>query len=554
MRSLLKRAVLGAIFSASFAAFAQPLTPEPSPVISQPAVQPTAERFADLANFTLDTPAFAAKKTDFTTDAELQSFLQRRIAPSSHVVWRSLGKTPGGRELHLLVLTQDGRGDPVGVAASRKPNVWVVGQQHGNEPAGAEAALELLRRLVSTDLRLVLDKINVIVVPRANPDGAAHFKRETSKGDMNRDHLLMSLSETQMLHIGLDAYPPSVVIDAHEFTAAGRWMDRYGAAQASDLLVQSASHPGVSEHVKKIAKDWFDPALQAAWSQVGLRSFVYHTLNIQGTQSFVQMGGNFAGIGRNSFGLYGAVSYLIESRGVGIGKDHYPRRVASQVISMVAILKTAAKHADDLRALARDARKTGAAPAPAASHEWIVDHSVKREMRALPLYDPVTGEDKTVMVDFQNSLAVTPTVVRALPLGYLLPPNHPLAGRLRALGLNVHRLTASVELDVDSYIVKSLQQESGEFGAPQDKVSTDMKRSKRTFEAGSFWIPMTAPGASQQQPLWRVASAVLEPEGVGSYASHKLLGELAIGSELALHRVVPLGANQTHALNAPVLD
>lgn len=529
-------------------AWAQPLSSDEPLSPSKPLLLSTAERFADLPNFPLETPAFAAKKTDFTTDAELQSFLQRRIAPSAYAQWRSLGKTSGGRELHLVVLTQDGRGDPVSVAHNRKPNVWVIGQQHGNEPAGAEAALELLRRLVSTDLRQVLEKVNVMVLPRANPDGAAGFKRETAKGDMNRDHLLMSMPETQMLHVGLDAYPPSVVVDAHEFTATGRWVERYGAAQASDLLVQSATHPGVAEPLKKLAKEVFEPALHAAWAQAGLRAFVYHTLNVQGPQSFVQMGGNFAGIARNTFGLYGAVSFLIESRGVGIGKDYYPRRVASQVLSMVTVLKSAAKHADELRAIARDPRKA------AAGTDWTVDHSAKREARALPMYDPITGEDKAVMVDFQNSLAITPTLTRTLPLGYILPANHPMAGRLRALGLNVHRLIAPVELEIESYVVKAMTQDTAEYGAPQDKMTTEIKRSKRHFEVGSFWIPMTMLAASQQQPLWRLAATVLEPEGVGSYASHKLLGDLTVGSELSLHRVITLAGHATSALMAPVLD
>jgi hypothetical protein len=492
------------------------------------------ERFGDLPGFALETPAFAINKKDFTTEAELSQFLHRKIAPSPNVSWRRLGRTAGGRDMHLLVLTQDGRSDPQSIAANRKPNIWFIAQQHGNEPAGAEACLELLRRLVSTDLRQILERVNVMVVPRANPDGAAASQRETaSKADMNRDHLSLHLHETQKLHAAMNDYPPTVVIDAHEFTAAGRWVDRYGVAEASDVLVQSASHPGFADSLKRVSKEVFEPALQSAWAMYGLKHFSYHTLNVQGSQSFVQMGGNFSGIGRNAMGLMGAVSILIETRGVGIGKDNYPRRVASQVVSMIAVLKASAANAEALRSAQREARRH-----PIAGTEWVVDHTALRETKQMPMLDIATGEDKTVTVEYQNSLMITPTVQRALPAAYVLPPSlgsAAMIAKLQALGLNVSRMNAAQELELESYTVTQLKQEAGEFGAPTERVLTETKRLKKMVEAGSVWI-----GVMQgYQPLWRVAAALFEPESLGSLVGTKWLGnEPAIGQVLPVMRVV----------------
>ncbi len=492
------------------------------------------ERFGDLPGFALETPAFAANKKDFTTEAELSQFLHRKIAPSPNVSWRRLGRTAGGRDIHFLVLTQDGRSDPQSVAANRKPNVWFIAQQHGNEPAGAEASLELLRRLVSTDLRQVLERVNVMVVPRANPDGAAAFQRETaSKADMNRDHLSLNLSETQKLHAALNDYPPTLVVDAHEFTAAGRWVERYGVAQASDVLVQSASHPGLADSLKRASKDIFEPALQAAWTMHGLKHFTYHTLNVQGAQSFVQMGGNFSGIGRNAMGLMGAVSILIETRGVGIGKDNYPRRVASHVVSMSAVLKASAANAEALRTAQRDARRH-----PVAGTEWVVDHVALRETKQMPMLDSATGEDKTITVEYQNSLMITPTVQRPLPAAYILPPNlssAAMVAKLQALGLTVSRIHTAQELELESFTVTQLKQEPGEFGAPTDRVLTETKRIKKVVEAGSIWV-----GVMQgYQPFWRIAAALFEPESVGSLVGTKWLGsEPVVGQVLPMMRVV----------------
>ena len=51
--------------------------------------------------------------------------------------------------------------------------IWLIGQQHGNEPAGGEAMLALAAALSSGELAPLLDRLSVVIVPRSNPDGAA---------------------------------------------------------------------------------------------------------------------------------------------------------------------------------------------------------------------------------------------------------------------------------------------------------------------------------------------------------------------------------------------
>jgi hypothetical protein len=247
----------------------------------------------------------------------------------------------------------------------------------------------------------------------------------------------------------------------------------------------------------------------------------------------VQMGGNFSGIGRNALGLMGAVSYLIETRGVGIGKENYPRRVASHVLSMVTILKTSATQADAIRSAQREARRT-----LASGVDWVVDHAVQREPKQIPMLDLATGEDKMITLEFQNSLLTTPTVQRPLPAAYVLPPSLASAAmiaKLQSLSLNVARLSVAQELEIEHYTVTQLKQESGEFGAPADRVVTETKRFKKTVESGSLWIAVT----QGYQPQWRLAAALFEPESVGSLVGTKWLGnEPVIGQVLPVLRVV----------------
>jgi hypothetical protein len=60
------------------------------------------------------------------------------------------------------------------------------------------------------ELAALLDRVTVVVVPRANPDGAAAFRRDTANGlDVNRDHLLQSTPEGRALGRVFVEYQPT---------------------------------------------------------------------------------------------------------------------------------------------------------------------------------------------------------------------------------------------------------------------------------------------------------------------------------------------------------
>ena len=82
-----------------------------------------------------------------------------------------------------------------------RPVVVLTGLQHGNEPAGGEAMLVLARQLTLGELRPLLNRLTVVMVPHANPDGAYYFQRSPYRNtDINRDHVKLDLPETRALH------------------------------------------------------------------------------------------------------------------------------------------------------------------------------------------------------------------------------------------------------------------------------------------------------------------------------------------------------------------
>ncbi len=133
----------------------------------------------------------------FTTSAEILRVLERVASVSPRVVLERYGRTAEGRPLVLAWISAPGnlarlarlRAMNVGLsrAADRPPVpdghplfVWLSFGVHGDEPAGPEAALELVYHLTATDdptVRGWLERMIVVVDPLQNPDGHARYVR-----------------------------------------------------------------------------------------------------------------------------------------------------------------------------------------------------------------------------------------------------------------------------------------------------------------------------------------------------------------------------------------
>ena len=146
-------------------------------------------RFPDPAT-RYDTPGLASNRRAFSTNAEIGQWLRQLAdAPAARATVLSVGSSQRGAPIHAVVLTRAAGGRPAQLEASQRPTVLLVGQQHGDEPAGSEALLVLAHELARGLLEPLLEHINVVIVPRANPDGAETGTRATANGvDMNRDH------------------------------------------------------------------------------------------------------------------------------------------------------------------------------------------------------------------------------------------------------------------------------------------------------------------------------------------------------------------------------
>lgn len=488
-----------------------------------------AARFPD-PSVAYSTPGLGPDRRAFTTNAELGQWLLSLAEPGPRGPTRAkllhLGTSQRGEPIQGLLVTRAAGTEPANLDTSGRPTVVLVGQQHGDEPAGSEALMVISRELVQGLLEPLLDRINVVVVPRANPDGAAVGTRVTANGvDMNRDHLLLNTPEARALAKVVNDYRPILVVDAHEYTVVGRYLQKFNAIQRYDALLQYTTTANYPEFLTKASQEWFHQPMVAALKAQGLTSDWYYTTSTNLQDKRISMGGTQPDTGRNVHGLKNTVSLLIETRGVGIGRMHIQRRVHAQVTAITSALRTTAERAANLEQVrsfvARDVS------ALACRDQVVIEAEATPTQRDLDFLDPETGADRSIRVDWNSSLTLRNTKVRARPCGYWLSADASAAvERLRQLGIQVMRVA-----EPGSVLAESYRETTREAGNRQDVIGTiagsgdivrvqvSTLRSAIDAPAGSFYVPLNQPRAN-------LAVAALEPDTQNSYFANHLIQEL----------------------------
>lgn len=513
-------------------------SPVAQPSVSTNAVQAPApystaiEARFPAPSMLYNTPGLRAGRTNFTTQEEIHDWLQDQAAALSRSVGVKaavlrIGSSQQGQPLEALVLTRGTGTDPASLQATGRPTALLVGQQHGDEPASSEALLVIARELAQGLLQPVLERINVVIVPRANPDGASKGEPVTADGlDMNHDHLLLNTPEAQALARLIRDYRPMVVLDAHEYPVVSPYLEKFGAVQKYDALLQFSTTANQPEFLTKANEEWYRRPLLAALKGQGLSTEWHYTTSADLADKKMSMGGAEPDTSRNVNGLKNAVSLLVETRGTGIGRLHIQRRVHTHVTAIMSVLGSTAQRASELGQLRPYLDKE--VSAQACKGQAIVEASTTPAQYDLLMLEPTTGSDKIVTVDWNSALALKTLKSRVRPCGYWLSASSKTAvDRLRLHGVQV------IEVHEQSALLGDVYRETSHSGGagqgmrgrmadspPTVKTRVALVRGVIDAPAGSYYLPLN-------QPLANLAIAALEPDTQSSYFANQLLGSLA---------------------------
>ena len=370
-----------------------------------------------------------------------------------------------------------------------KLKVMYQAQIHGNEPAAGEGALAVCGGLAENNS--FLDAMDIVIIPYVNESGSLNFTRsESGSLDLNRDALRLRSQTTRKIHSIYSRLMPHMFFDSHEFAEDGALKtDDEGKGylkQADDIKLGCLENLNGDERVYNLDREAVSQTLSVL-SGKGFRSSFYPP-NWNSTTSC-----NYAR-------MQHSLTVLIESYGIGLGRNHFERRVLSQYETVMALLQYAFANSQRITDTVDTARADFVKQGKkySADRRFVLTHQVSQR-------DPLTA--RSTDYDFKGSPISQARQIsfynraksiksRSLPTAYLIPKS--AAGSaaakeiLKANGVKYFEISSKKKVSVSQY-------------GGTAKAAKILKKKTVRFSKGAYVFYMDQPAAN-------LIAACLEPD------------------------------------------
>jgi hypothetical protein len=221
--------------------------------------------------------------------ADVVKFFQELQRQSPLLRVASFGKTNEERDLPLVIISDPPVFTPREAHAAGKPIVFVMANIHAGEVEGKESVQHLSRRLVSGDLRPLVDKLVILFAPIYNADGNERVQarsrqngpigpvgqRENAQGfDLNRDYTKLEAPETRALVKLFNEWDPHLTVDLHTTN---------GSYHAYHLTYSIPLNPSIDPRLASYHRDQMMPAItKAMLEKHGRRTYYYGNFSTDG--------------------------------------------------------------------------------------------------------------------------------------------------------------------------------------------------------------------------------------------------------------------------------
>jgi len=524
----------------------------------------------------LRTPAEACRYTQYSQNEAVGKFLSEADFLAKELTVQVVGRTREGedfpaREIFLAVLTDAGTDRPADLDR-KKPTILVTASQHGNEQSAKEAALRLIRDLALGELRPLLKKVNVLVMPQTNPYGNWFNVRRNETGlDMNRDHVKLEAAGVEAIHRVFRAWMPEVTIDLHE-----KGDDYY------KVSIGCVSNPNISRVLQDFSRRTILAEVEADLKKRDLTFHEYLVTEEMGStgaagvavpagvsaaqEEYTRYSTTDLNDGRNSLGIYETLSFIQESASRH-DLETLEARTAWQYHGLRSFLESIGSHSLEILRITRDLRtrllgKGGAYDEADLVHlrmdyardpkaptltimkyetvESVIEGVLKVDKKAgegftakdvAPYPEPANTKVTTEVLKnwFPN---VEPQISVVRPLGYIIPAGcFEVVETLLRHGVVVGVFSQDQLVDVEAYAVRDVAPASVDYLAPK-KITVERKLVSTIVKKGDFYITCGQEAAN-------LIPCLLEPEseyGLIRYRKFRLMPEA--GNLFAFTRVI----------------
>ncbi|NPV82966.1 MAG: DUF2817 domain-containing protein [Candidatus Aminicenantes bacterium] len=526
-----------------------------------------------LAAELVKTPAEETRYTRYSQYEDVARFLSVLSARYPVLKIRMAGRTAEvenypGRDLFLCILTEEGVSEAAALNRD-KPTLLFVASQHGNEQSAKEAALRLVRDLAAGDLRPLLKKVNVLVIPQANPYGNYFDIRQNETGlDLNRDHVKLEGESTKAIHRVFSLYQPEISMDVHE---KGDDYYRVSVGCVSNLNIhqslQDYSRNTIFKEIeKKLDKKRITFHEYLVSEVLGMDTSSGARLAQEGAREMMlRLSTTDLNDGRNSLGIYETLAFIQE----GASRHDLATleaRTGWQYQGLRALLEVVADRPAEMLKLVRELRAGLLTRARLRASDDLVHLKMayvrdpKQPQLTLKTFEATSSNIRGILKvdkkagDYLLAEDISPyqgpsrlkvverveknwfplvesrlTVRR--PAGYIIPAERlDLAEVLVQHGLRVQMLEKAALVEVTGYKVTAVVPASADYLAPE-KLEIQPELLKMPFKRGDFYIDC-------EQPAANLIPCLLEPQsdyGLIRYFRFKLVPEA--GDYFAIYRV-----------------
>jgi hypothetical protein len=441
-----------------------------------------------------------------------------RLARSSRAAqWVSLGHSPEGRSIMMLVVSKDRCFTPEQAAAAGKPIVLIQGCIHAGETEGKDAAMILARDLLINGKEVeLLDHLIMLFLPILNVDGHEQFgatsrinqngPRETgwrvtaTRLNLNRDFIKADAPEMRAWLAMYHRWLPHFFYDCH--TTDGQDFQYV-------LNYNIDTHPEYGAAVSAWAEKLFLPQLLRQAKEKGMIVGPYAGLVDERDPGKGLMGGVWRPMLSNSFAtLMNRAGFLIETHSLKPYKQRVEATVDFLKLGLQLINRQRTALLQAVQASDQAASQLGKHYDPQPSfpisfrttmERWedIVYHGYKVQYpqgeisgAEYPIYTNIPADAASRYYNY-----VEPAAFLSPPLGYLVPRAwQSVVEVLRAHGVECRTLQAEISGEFETYRFAQIKFRAAPYeGRQLVTYQAEPVTQRMAFQPGDWYVPLANP-------------------------------------------------------------